>query len=178
MDMIDQEKVIRGLECCIKQGENDIYCRDLDCPYQDENDSCRLVCWTKLNKDALSLLKAQEPNMSETLWAFFEKQKKAPKPGSASEIERIETPENLPEFIKKWCIPMLGAESYFPKLFGQYGHTICGICDDWCWYDEKLEQAPESDLWAMLAISSTFWWLNYAKWYDDLKAKRRRAEHG
>lgn len=59
--MPDREKVIRGLECCIKQGENAVYRRDLDCPYQDKNHSCRLVCWTNLNKDAIALLKEQEP---------------------------------------------------------------------------------------------------------------------
>lgn len=55
----DLEKVIRGLECCIKQAENDVYCEQLDCPYKSKADSCRLTCWTKLNRDALALLKAQ-----------------------------------------------------------------------------------------------------------------------
>ena len=54
---MDKRKVIKGLECCIKQAENDVYCKDLDCPYYEKADSCRLVCWTNLNKDALVILK-------------------------------------------------------------------------------------------------------------------------
>ena len=63
--MADIKTVMKGLECCIKQAENDIYCEDMDCPYYEPvRDHARLLCWTKLNKDALELLKAlkaQEP---------------------------------------------------------------------------------------------------------------------
>lgn len=53
-----REKVVRGLECCIITAS---FCRD-DCPYigkGDENDYCD----EKLFKDALALLKAQEPRV-------------------------------------------------------------------------------------------------------------------
>lgn len=56
--MIDKQKVIKGLECCIITPD---FCRD-DCPYigkGDENDYCD----EKLFKDALALLKAQEPRL-------------------------------------------------------------------------------------------------------------------
>ena len=65
MKKADVERVIKGLECCIKQAENDVYCEDIGCPYHEPtNDRARLMCWTKLNKDALRLLqklKVQEP---------------------------------------------------------------------------------------------------------------------
>lgn len=65
MKKADLDRVIHGLECCIKQAENDIYCEHMDCPYfEPVKDSGRLLCWTKLNKDALRLLqklKVQEP---------------------------------------------------------------------------------------------------------------------
>ena len=54
--MIDREKVIKGLECCIITPD---ICSDV-CPYFgkcDENDYCD----EKLFKDALALLKAQAP---------------------------------------------------------------------------------------------------------------------
>jgi len=59
--MIDREKVIKGLECCILSDEE---CECLDeCPYHDD-------CWETdcelgyiLKKDALKLLKEQEPRV-------------------------------------------------------------------------------------------------------------------
>ncbi len=57
------EKVLNGLGCCIQQGVEDVYCRDLDCPYKSDSDSCRLNCWIQLLMDAVSLLKAQEPRV-------------------------------------------------------------------------------------------------------------------
>ena len=56
--MIDREKVIKGLECCIITPD---ICSDV-CPYFgkcDENDYCD----EKLFKDALALLKAQAPRL-------------------------------------------------------------------------------------------------------------------
>ena len=52
--MTDLEKVIKGLECCIK-GD----CRENACPYALDN-----ACRKSLAIDALSLLKAQEPDES------------------------------------------------------------------------------------------------------------------
>jgi len=51
--MPDLEKVIKGLECCIK-GD----CRENACPYALDN-----ACRKSLAIDALSLLKAQEPRV-------------------------------------------------------------------------------------------------------------------
>ena len=59
MKKADLGRVIKGLECCIKQAENDIYCERMACPYYEPvNDDGRLLCWTRLNRDALKLLKA------------------------------------------------------------------------------------------------------------------------
>ena len=55
---MDREKVIKGLECCIRHGENaEVGCgRKDECPYEQNG----LKCWLDLNRDALSLLKEQD----------------------------------------------------------------------------------------------------------------------
>ena len=51
--MTDREKVIKGLECCIKRNPDDkTMCGE--CPYEG-------ACLNRLKADALALLKAQEP---------------------------------------------------------------------------------------------------------------------
>ena len=60
--MIDREKVIKGLECCIDQGANEEFdCRK--CPYYVS--PARLACWINLQIDAVELLKEQEPKKQE-----------------------------------------------------------------------------------------------------------------
>jgi hypothetical protein len=56
--MPDREKVIKGLECCIRHGENaEVGCgRKDECPYEQNG----LKCWLDLNRDALAMLKEQE----------------------------------------------------------------------------------------------------------------------
>ena len=58
--MADREKVIRGLECCIETVE---MCWDNPkCPYNGCEDMARGEdCMSLMMRDALSLLKAQEP---------------------------------------------------------------------------------------------------------------------
>lgn len=51
---MDREKVIKGLECMDKQGQNGIPCSE--CPY----DNCEFVCGYVIVHDALELLKEQE----------------------------------------------------------------------------------------------------------------------
>ena len=51
--MADREKVIKGLECCIKRDPDD-KTRCGECPYEG-------ACLNRLKSDALALLKAQEP---------------------------------------------------------------------------------------------------------------------
>lgn len=55
--MDKREKVIKGLECCAECGK----CKS-ECPYDGKNDST-YGCTTQLAKDALALLKAQEPRV-------------------------------------------------------------------------------------------------------------------
>lgn len=56
--MPDREKVVKGLECCIGYGIEDIPgCED--CPYNDMGDTCERM--RPLYEDAIALLKAQEP---------------------------------------------------------------------------------------------------------------------
>ena len=56
--MPDREKVIKGLECCVKTTIEESKCAD-NCPYKSQ-------CWDgtmflDILQDALELLKAQEP---------------------------------------------------------------------------------------------------------------------
>ena len=55
--MTDREKVIKGLELCSREKGQTIGCL-LDCPYDDE-EGCR----RKVMRDALALLKVQEPRV-------------------------------------------------------------------------------------------------------------------
>lgn len=54
--MIDREKVIKGLECCIKYPNEYGDCTSNNCPY-----GLHVECHKELIQDALALLKAQEP---------------------------------------------------------------------------------------------------------------------
>ena len=62
--MIDMEKVIKGLEQCIKVP----YVCDADCPYYNTS-----LCREQLQQDALALLKEQEAVSSEALKAHYGK---------------------------------------------------------------------------------------------------------
>ena len=57
--MTDREKVVKGLECCMI---NPDMCDRTNCPYAGKSDESD-YCDTKLIKDALALLKAQEPRV-------------------------------------------------------------------------------------------------------------------
>lgn len=54
--MIDREKVIKGLECCIKYPKEYGDCMGGNCPY-----GTHVECHNKLLQDARTLLKTQEP---------------------------------------------------------------------------------------------------------------------
>jgi hypothetical protein len=57
--MSDREKVIKGLECCVTM--LDIYPHCEECPYADAEGTCANM--NGLHRDALALLKAQEPRV-------------------------------------------------------------------------------------------------------------------
>ena len=55
--MTDREKVIKGLEWCMNE-KHDCY-REKGCPYENEGED--IGCKYALHRDALELLKVQEP---------------------------------------------------------------------------------------------------------------------
>lgn len=56
--MADREKVIKGLECCTHG-----VAQCPICPYDPRNNALPVDCMSGLAKDALELLKAQEPRV-------------------------------------------------------------------------------------------------------------------
>lgn len=94
--------------------------------------------------------------------------------------------EPLCEFVKKRVTPPLGAE-YIDPVFKKYGYTYAGICDGWMWFTEEnigncrehgylpIEEAPEADLWKMMAISSRLWECKYKRWCEVLKREKKNG---
>lgn len=70
------------------------------------------------------------------------------------------------KFVLNSINPPLGIETDFP-VFSKYGYTYTGICDGFNWNKEKLQNAPEIDLWQIIAISSRYWEVNYERWYHN-----------
>ena len=72
--MPDREKVIKGLEMCIRHGENpSVRCGQKDeCPYEQNG----LPCWIDLSRDALALLKEQDETIKElqNAYGYLQKQ--------------------------------------------------------------------------------------------------------
>lgn len=58
--MADVEKVIKGIECCLRRDE--LNCIE-NCPYYTVEGHNAHGCWIPLNRDALALLKAQQPRV-------------------------------------------------------------------------------------------------------------------
>ena len=57
--MPDREKVIQGVESCIKMGRLGVEnCIELNCPYFENG--LRLSCWIDVLNDALAMLKEQD----------------------------------------------------------------------------------------------------------------------
>lgn len=65
--MVDREKVIKGLTCCMAENDN-AWPECESCPYNDSHDSCTSM--RPMFRDAIALLKAQEPiaPVIETHW--------------------------------------------------------------------------------------------------------------
>lgn len=63
--MADIEKVIKGLECCLRESEHidDNPCAD--CPYYDIDSGVGGKCIDDKDRDALELLKEQEKEIDE-----------------------------------------------------------------------------------------------------------------
>ena len=59
MDTDKLDKVIKGLDSCIKQGRLGIdNCRELGCPYFENG--LRLSCWIDVLTDAIELVREQQ----------------------------------------------------------------------------------------------------------------------
>ncbi len=93
--------------------------------------------------------------------------------------------EPLCEFVKKRVKPPIGAE-YIDRVFAKYGYTCSGEAECWVWFTKEnigacreqgylpIEEAPETDLWKMMAISSRLWECRYKRWYEVLKRERNK----
>lgn len=56
--MLNPDKAIKGIECCIRTATSDVTCEEVECPYYSKHDQARLICWTNLNRDALRLIRS------------------------------------------------------------------------------------------------------------------------
>ena len=106
-----------------------------------------------------------------TLPDFFKRERDGLNPGDNCICLPIDQKFDLRQIVLDYCIPMLGAEKYFPDLFGKYGYTFSGIGDGWQWNFVAMQEASEADLWKMLAIASTYLYLFYQRRYEN--AERR-----
>ena len=63
--MADIEKVIKGLECCLRESEHidDNPCKN--CPYYDVDSGIGGRCMEEKDKDAIELLKEQQKQIDE-----------------------------------------------------------------------------------------------------------------
>lgn len=91
--------------------------------------------------------------------------------------------DNLCDFVIKHCVPQLGME-YIDDTFKTYGMTYSGICDGWDWFrkdkmtqyaldngHKPIEDASDTELWKMLAMSAMYWEGNYKEWYNKSEEK-------
>ncbi len=106
-----------------------------------------------------------------TLPDFFKREVSGMNPGDDCICLPLDKEYDLRQIVLDYCVPMIGAEKYFPDLFGKYGYTFTGVGDGWQWNFAALQEASEADLWKMLAIASTYWYLTYERLYDN---ERRR----
>lgn len=72
------------------------------------------------------------------------------------------------EYIQEHVTPPLGVESVYP-IFKKYGYTNSHFSDKWIWNEYALRNAPQEELWQMMAIASMYWEKKYKKWYREDK---------
>ena len=89
--MADIEKVIKGLECCLRESEHidDNPCAD--CPYFDVDSGIGGKCIDDKDKDALELLKEQEAMLVE--YSEFGGMKYGGCPRCSARIENLVNPK-------------------------------------------------------------------------------------
>ena len=130
--MVDREKVIKGLECCVNSlGECEI------CPY-DEGMG-KLACGKNLYSDALALLKAQEPRVMtleevtedrpDVVW-FDDRHYKLTYPAFISNGE-----------VTGWMVSL--SKGYYER----HDH-IDGYGKNWrCWTSRPTDEQREAEPW-------------------------------
>ena len=74
--------------------------------------------------------------------------------------------ESIFEFLDKYCVPPLGAES-INDIFSKYGKTITGICDGYYWDKDKLKDITEVEFWKIIALSNIYWCNKHEKYLKD-----------
>lgn len=128
--MIDREKVIKGLECCIKRDPDDKTRCD-ECPYGG-------ACLNRLKSDALALLKAQQPRVM-TLEEVHE-----------GDVMWFDSPGN---FIMRpvICVMHDKGDSSYLVFAWQYGTFTWRISDygiGWrCWASRPTDEQREATPW-------------------------------
>lgn len=129
--MTDREKVIKGLEQCVgyEDADNEYSCiydgdTNPNCPYAGTGGN-GVSCMTKMMRDALALLKAQEPRVL----TLAEYKALAEKPKE----ERDPVWEEWPGLKNTWAIPN--------QAYGGYGTS-------WrCWTSRPTDEQREATSW-------------------------------
>jgi hypothetical protein len=124
--MIDIEKVIKGLECCIKHDPDDKM-RCGECPYEG-------ACLNRLKADALALLKAHEPRVMT--------------------LEEFQASENNPKWIEtkdgkhnRWTLGNAGYEKFYDNCMIGY-LSIKEYGKRWrCWSAKPTDAQREAAPW-------------------------------
>ena len=135
---MDREKVIRAIECCTNKVC--IYTdTEKECPYWEMCDKYFEDCTTALAKDALALLKAQEPRVM-TLEELADWHKK---PESEREPIYVEYLPNSGLGTSKWTIEYFG---FNPNL---YPNKNSGYYGKWlrCWTSRPTLEQMEATPW-------------------------------
>ena len=121
--MMDREKVIKGLECC-----NEFVTCKANCPYR--NDGCREI----LSRDAIALLKAQEPRVMT--------------------LDEFQVSEDNPKWLEtkdgkhaRWTLGNAGYNKFYDNhMIGYLPVERYGV--DWrCWTSEPTEEQREVTPW-------------------------------
>ena len=143
---VDREKTIKGLECC----SIGLFCPDEECPYEKDKEEKQENCIALLARDALELLKAQEPHVM-TLEEVFERSKHMDEDAVWIEFEDEDGDMVVYPAILSNSKPVFEAEysivaalrwekKYFP--LGTYGKK-------WrCWTSRPTDERREATPWA------------------------------
>jgi hypothetical protein len=134
--MIDSEKVIKGLECCIKHDPDDKM-RCGECPYEG-------ACLNRLKADALALLKAQEPRvmtLDEVVTA---------KPGTVVWLEDFDKPDVISGLLKRLfiCTKVIDFLTVKKEVNNEVTADLDVYGSEWrCWSAKPTDAQREAAPW-------------------------------